>query len=142
MSHICTPGHGPRLSEVNLHTLLSLWMEMFPQKQPEDTVHNQVIDIMTGTGASSPFSTLIKSKFSSLPRLSQVRGVGLVVVRDGKVVGLHCSTSELHAGQAATIQHGNALAGCQLYFSRRPCATCFKMLINGENRGSHYRSLQ
>lgn len=47
MSHICTPGHGPRLSEVNLHTLLSLWMEIFPQKQPEDTVHNQVIDVMS-----------------------------------------------------------------------------------------------
>eukprot|EP00066_Takifugu_rubripes_P015110 XP_011604376.1 PREDICTED: cytidine and dCMP deaminase domain-containing protein 1 isoform X2 [Takifugu rubripes] len=92
-------GHGPRLSEVNLHTLLSLWMEIFPQTQPEDIV-------------------------------SQVRRVGLVVVRDGKVVGLHCSAPELHAGQAAIIQHGNALAGCQLYFSRRPCATCFKMLIN------------
>lgn len=74
-----------------------------------------------------------------MPLRSQVRGVGLVVVRDGKVVGLHCSASEVHAGQAAIIQHGNALAGCQLYFSRRPCATCLKMLINGENRGSHWR---
>lgn len=56
MSHICTAGHGPRLSEVNLHTLLSLWMEIFPQKQPEDTVDNQVIDIRTVLGGS----TLIK----------------------------------------------------------------------------------
>lgn len=64
----------------------------------------------------------------------QVRGTGLVVVRDGKVVGLHCSGPELHAGQAAIIQHGGALAGCQLYFSRRPCATCLKMIINGEER--------
>lgn len=60
MSHICTPGHGPRLSEVNLHTLLSLWMEFFPQNQPEDTVHNQVIVIMTVLGTNNPFSTLIK----------------------------------------------------------------------------------
>lgn len=57
-----------------------------------------------------------------------------MVVRDGKVVGLHCSGPELHAGQAAIIQHGGALAGCQLYFSRRPCATCLKMIINGEKR--------
>lgn len=66
----------------------------------------------------------------------QVRGTGLVVVRDEKVVGLHCSGPELHAGQAAIIQHGGALAGCQLHFSRRPCATCLKMIINGEERAN------
>lgn len=87
-------------------------------------------------GANIPFSTLIKYNFSLLPLHSQVGGVGLVVVRDGKVVGLHCSASELHAGQAAIIQHGNVLAGCQLYFSRRPCTTCLKMLINGEKGGN------
>lgn len=58
--------------------------------------------------------------------------MGLAVVRDGKVLGLHCSRPELHAGQAALIHHGAGLAGCQLYFSRRPCATCLKMIINGE----------
>ncbi|XP_061571833.1 cytidine and dCMP deaminase domain-containing protein 1 [Cololabis saira] len=93
-------GHGPRLSKVNLFTLLSLWMELFPQEQPEEDDSQQV------------------------------RGVGLVVVRDGKVVGLHCSGAELHAGQAAIIQHGARLASCQLYFSRRPCASCLKMIIN------------
>lgn len=93
-------GHGPRLSEINLFTLLSLWMELFPQEQSEEDDH------------------------------SQVRGMGLVVVRDSKVVGLHCSGPELHAGQAAIIQHGSCLNDCQLYFSRRPCATCLKMIIN------------
>lgn len=93
-------GHGPRLSKVNLFTLLSLWMELFPQEQPEDDGHNEI------------------------------RRMGLVVVRDSKVVGLHCSGPELHAGQAAIIQHGAGLADCQLYFSRRPCATCLKMIIN------------
>lgn len=77
----------------------------------------------------------------------QMRGMGLVVVRDSKVLGLHCSGPELHAGQAAIIHHGVGLADCQLYFSRRPCATCLKMIINGEqssgrgrlnsNSGSH-----
>ncbi|KAF6719423.1 Cytidine and dCMP deaminase domain-containing protein 1 [Oryzias melastigma] len=56
--------------------------------------------------------------------------MGLVVVREGKVVGLHCSGPELHAGQAAVLQHGVRLADSQLYFSRRPCATCLKMIIN------------
>lgn len=93
-------GHGPRLSKVNLFTLLSLWMELFPQEQPEDDDQ------------------------------SQINGVGLVVVRDSKVVGLHCSGAELHAGQAAILQHGARLSDCQLYFSRRPCATCLKMIIN------------
>lgn len=61
---------------------------------------------------------------------SQLHGMGLVVVRESKVVGLYCSGAELHAGQAAIIQHGARLADCQLYFSRRPCATCLKMIIN------------
>ncbi|XP_045913265.1 cytidine and dCMP deaminase domain-containing protein 1 [Micropterus dolomieu] len=93
-------GHGFRLSKVNLFTLLSLWMELFPQEQPEEDDY------------------------------SPIRGMGLVVVRDSKVVGLHCSGPELHAGQAAIIQHGACLADCHLYFSRRPCATCLKMIIN------------
>ncbi|XP_054648038.1 cytidine and dCMP deaminase domain-containing protein 1 isoform X2 [Dunckerocampus dactyliophorus] len=91
-------GHGPRLSKINLFSLLSLWLELFPQEQPEEE--------------------------------EQIRNVGLVVVRDAKVVGLHYSRHELHAGQAAIIQHGARLADCQLYFSRRPCATCLKMIIN------------
>ncbi|XP_047433140.1 cytidine and dCMP deaminase domain-containing protein 1 [Mugil cephalus] len=93
-------GYGPRLSKVNLFTLLSLWMELFPQETPDENANDQI------------------------------RGVGLVVARDSKVVGLHCSGAELHAGQAAIIQHGSRLAGCEVYFSRRPCATCLKMIIN------------
>ncbi|CAN9498184.1 unnamed protein product [Ophioblennius macclurei] len=93
-------GHGLRLSKENLFTLLSLWMELFPQDQSEEDENNKI------------------------------RGLGLVVVRDRRVVGLHCSGADLHAGQAAIIQHGARLADCQLYFSRRPCATCLKMIIN------------
>ncbi|TDG96233.1 hypothetical protein EPR50_G00237800 [Perca flavescens] len=99
-SRIGLQGHGPRLSKVNLFTLLSLWMEQFPQEQLLQDHH------------------------------SEIRGMGLVVVRDSKVLGLHCSGPELHAGQAAIIHHGACLADCQLYFSRRPCATCLKMIIN------------
>uniref|UniRef100_A0A3B3VD61 Cytidine and dCMP deaminase domain-containing protein 1 n=1 Tax=Poecilia latipinna TaxID=48699 RepID=A0A3B3VD61_9TELE len=94
--------HDPKLSKVNLFTLLSLWMEVFPRDQPEDSERSQV----------------------------SIRGTGLVVVHQGKVLGLHCSGVDLHAAQAAIIQHGAKLAGCQLYFSRRPCATCLKMIIN------------
>ncbi|KAM7375071.1 hypothetical protein PAMA_014250 [Pampus argenteus] len=102
-------GHGPRLSKVNLFTLLSLWLELFPREQTEDDDNNQI------------------------------RGMGLVVVRGSKVVGLHSSGPELHAGQAAIIQHGARLADCHLYFSRRPCATCLKMIINaGANQISFW----
>lgn len=94
-------GHGPRLSKDNLFTLLSLWMELFPKEKPEQKNENEF-----------------------------VRGTGLVVVRENKVVGLHCSGAELHAGQVAVIRHGPRLASCQLYFSRRPCSTCLKMIIN------------
>ncbi|XP_019733978.1 cytidine and dCMP deaminase domain-containing protein 1 isoform X2 [Hippocampus comes] len=92
-------GLGPRFSKINLFSLLSLWLELFPQERPEDN--------------NNP-----------------IRSVGLVVVRESKVVGLHYSGHELHAGQAAIIQHAARLADCQLYFSRRPCATCLKMIIN------------
>uniref|UniRef100_A0A667XKY1 CMP/dCMP-type deaminase domain-containing protein n=1 Tax=Myripristis murdjan TaxID=586833 RepID=A0A667XKY1_9TELE len=112
-------GHGPRLSKVNLFTLLSLWMELFPQEPPEDEDQCQQHD----------------ARLIFVCGVLQVRGTGLVVVRDNKVVGLHCSGPELHAGQAAIIRHGARLVDCQLYFSRRPCATCLKMIINGEERG-------
>lgn len=42
MTFIFPQGHGPRLSEVNLYTLLSLWMELFPQEQAEENEHSQV----------------------------------------------------------------------------------------------------
>uniref|UniRef100_A0A3Q3DAM2 Cytidine and dCMP deaminase domain-containing protein 1 n=1 Tax=Hippocampus comes TaxID=109280 RepID=A0A3Q3DAM2_HIPCM len=95
---------GPRFSKINLFSLLSLWLELFPQERPEDNNNPVGVNI--------------------------IRSVGLVVVRESKVVGLHYSGHELHAGQAAIIQHAARLADCQLYFSRRPCATCLKMIIN------------
>ncbi|XP_010884616.1 cytidine and dCMP deaminase domain-containing protein 1 isoform X2 [Esox lucius] len=97
-------GHGPRLSKANLFTLLSLWMELFPREEKEDRNENEIV--------------------------AQTRSTGLVVVRDQRVLGLHCSGSELHAGQVAVIRHGPKLAASELYFSRKPCATCLKMLIN------------
>ncbi|CAL1598061.1 unnamed protein product [Knipowitschia caucasica] len=93
-------GPAPRLSRGNLFSLLSLWMELFPQEQTEERG----------------------------PRGVQV--VGLVVVADGRVVGLHSSGSDLHAAQAAILDHGAKLKHMSLYFSRRPCATCIKMVIN------------
>uniref|UniRef100_A0A3B3Z823 Cytidine and dCMP deaminase domain-containing protein 1 n=1 Tax=Periophthalmus magnuspinnatus TaxID=409849 RepID=A0A3B3Z823_9GOBI len=98
-------GQAPRLSKGNLFTLLSLWMEIFPQDQTEgDQCYNVCV--------------------------SQINPVGLVVVKDGKVLGLHSSGSELHAGQAAILEHRAKLSHSSLYFSRRPCATCLKMIIN------------
>ncbi|XP_063068211.1 cytidine and dCMP deaminase domain-containing protein 1 isoform X2 [Engraulis encrasicolus] len=105
-------GHGPRLSKVNLYTLLSLWMELFPQKCKES--RNETENELT-------------------------RRTGLVVVQGRRVLGLHCSGPELHAGQVAVIRHGHRLAGCDLYFSRKPCSTCLKMIINaGVSRISYW----
>lgn len=57
---------------------------------------------------------------------------GLVVVHEHIVLGLHCSSAQLHAGQVAVVKHGPRLKGCDLYFSRKPCSTCLKLLINGK----------
>ncbi|XP_023667209.2 cytidine and dCMP deaminase domain-containing protein 1 isoform X1 [Paramormyrops kingsleyae] len=97
-------GHGPRLSKVNLFTLLSLWMELFPRKE--------------------------KETFPTQTERWQVRSTGLVVVQGRSVTGLHCSSRDLHAGQIAVLKHGPRLRGCDLYFSRKPCSTCLKMIIN------------
>ncbi|XP_051782306.1 cytidine and dCMP deaminase domain-containing protein 1 isoform X2 [Erpetoichthys calabaricus] len=104
-------GHSPRLSRVNLFTLLSLWMEIFPTATEDEE-----------SKGTKPF-----------------RQTGLAVVQNMKVTGLHCSSSELHAGQIAVIKHGSLLKGCDLYFSRRPCSTCLKMVVNaGINRISYW----
>ncbi|XP_048834771.1 cytidine and dCMP deaminase domain-containing protein 1 isoform X3 [Brienomyrus brachyistius] len=57
-------GHGPRLSKVNLFTLLSLWMELFPRKEKEG--------------------------FPKQTERWQVRSTGLVVVQERSVTaGVH-----------------------------------------------------
>ncbi|KAL4656534.1 cytidine and dCMP deaminase domain-containing protein 1 isoform X2 [Arapaima gigas] len=102
-------GHGPRLSKVSLFTLLSLWMELFPRNKP---IQNET---------------------------QQTRSTGLVVVQNHNIKGLHCSSVELHAGQIAVIKHGLRLRGCDLYFSRKPCSTCLKMIVNaGVSRISYW----
>ncbi|KTF87745.1 hypothetical protein cypCar_00012994 [Cyprinus carpio] len=69
----------------------------------------------------------------------QARDTGLVVVHERRVLGLHCSSVQLHAGQVAVVKHGPRLKGCDLYFSRKPCSTCLKMLINaGVSRISYW----
>ncbi|XP_075055205.1 cytidine and dCMP deaminase domain-containing protein 1 isoform X2 [Mixophyes fleayi] len=106
-------GQVPRLSKVNLFTLLSLWMEVFPSSEDaEDKKKPQ-----------------------------QIKKTGLVVVGNMKVIGLHCSSKELHAGQIAVIKHGSRLKDCDLYFSRKPCSACLKMIVNaGVNRISYWPS--
>ncbi|TRY92669.1 hypothetical protein DNTS_007712 [Danionella cerebrum] len=93
-------GQVPRLCKANLFTLLSLWMELFPKKQA--------------------------SRWENKP----LQECGLVVVREHRISGLHCSSDHLHAGQVAVLKHGSRLKGCELYFSRKPCSTCLKMLLN------------
>ncbi|KAM9319873.1 cytidine and dCMP deaminase domain-containing protein 1 [Gastrophryne carolinensis] len=107
-------GQVPRLSKVNLFTLLSLWMEVFPSSED-------------GEDQKQP-QTFIKK-------------TGLVVVVNMKIIGLHCSSKELHAGQIAVIKHGSRLKDCDLYFSRKPCSACLKMIVNaGVNRISYWPS--
>jgi pyrimidine deaminase RibD-like protein len=61
-----------------------------------------------------------------------VKKTGLVVVKNMKIIGLHCSSEDLHTGQIALIKHGSRLKNCDLYFSRKPCSACLKMIVNGE----------
>ncbi|XP_061106698.1 cytidine and dCMP deaminase domain-containing protein 1-like [Conger conger] len=105
-------GHELRLSRVNLFTLLSLWMELFPRNKPKNAEQS------TGRKCTKQDGKNIQAKVT-----------GLVVVQGRKVMGLHCSSAEQHVGQVAVIRHGPRLKGCDLYFSRKPYSTCMKMIV-------------
>lgn len=48
-------GHGPRLSKVNLFTLLSLWMEMFPREEEEEEEEDSR-QVSVGTSVSKKWN--------------------------------------------------------------------------------------
>ncbi|XP_006879565.1 PREDICTED: cytidine and dCMP deaminase domain-containing protein 1 [Elephantulus edwardii] len=126
-------GQVPRLSKVNLFTLLSLWMELFPAVQIQKHKSQKKEE-------GEPGSTGDNENMTRRPTdKKQVKKTGLVVVKNMKIVGLHCSSEDLHAGQIALIKHGSKLKNCDLYFSRKPCSACLKMIVNaGVNRISYW----
>ncbi|KAF6376014.1 cytidine and dCMP deaminase domain containing 1 [Rhinolophus ferrumequinum] len=118
-------GQIPRLSKVNLFTLLSLWMELFPAAEAQRQKSQEKEEGKHGPVGDNEEMTRI-----SMDK-KQVKKTGLVVVKNMKIVGLHCSSEDLHAGKIALIKHGSRLKNCDLYFSRKPCSACLKMIVNG-----------
>ncbi|EPQ05868.1 Cytidine and dCMP deaminase domain-containing protein 1 [Myotis brandtii] len=118
-------GQIPRLSKVNLFTLLSLWMELFPAVEGQRQKSQEKEEGKCGhLGDNEEMARVSTDK-------KQVKKTGLVVVKNMKIVDLHCSSEELHAGKIALIKHGSRLKNCDLYFSRKPCSACLKMIVNG-----------
>ncbi|XP_078289939.1 cytidine and dCMP deaminase domain-containing protein 1 isoform X1 [Panthera onca] len=127
-------GQIPRLSKVNLFTLLSLWMELFPTVNTAQRQKSQEKE----EGKRGPLGDNEEVARISTDK-KQVKRTGLVVVKNTKIVGLHCSSEDLHAGKIALIKHGSRLKNCDLYFSRKPCSACLKMIVNaGVNRISYW----
>uniref|UniRef100_A0A8D0NLU9 Cytidine and dCMP deaminase domain-containing protein 1 n=1 Tax=Sus scrofa TaxID=9823 RepID=A0A8D0NLU9_PIG len=126
-------GEIPRLSKVNLFTLLSLWMELFPVVETQRQKSQEKEEGKHGPlGDNEEMARVSTDK-------KQVKRTGLVVVKNMKIVGLHCSSEDLHAGKIALIKHGSRLKNCDLYFSRKPCSACLKMIVNaGVNRISYW----
>ncbi|XP_036600196.1 cytidine and dCMP deaminase domain-containing protein 1 isoform X1 [Trichosurus vulpecula] len=125
-------GQMPRLSKVNLFTLLSLWMELFPTVERKQKAQRKEEDELGPLGDNADVVKVSNDK-------KQVKKTGLVVVKNMKIVGLHCSSEDLHAGQIALIRHGSKMKNCDLYFSRKPCSACLKMIVNaGVNRISYW----
>ncbi|XP_020759686.2 cytidine and dCMP deaminase domain-containing protein 1 isoform X1 [Odocoileus virginianus] len=126
-------GEIPRLSKVNLFTLLSLWMELFPAVKTQRQKSQEKEE-----GKHGPLGDNEETARVSADK-KQVKKTGLVVVKNMKIVGLHCSSEDLHAGKIALIKHGSKLKNCDLYFSRKPCSACLKMIVNaGVNRISYW----
>lgn len=128
-------GQIPRLSKVNLFTLLSLWMELFPGVEAQGQKSQKTEEETRGPlGDNEDLARVSTDK-------KQVKKTGLVVVKNMKIIGLHCSSEDLHTGQIALIKHGSRLKNCDLYFSRKPCSACLKMIVNaGVNRISYWPS--
>ncbi|XP_016060934.1 PREDICTED: cytidine and dCMP deaminase domain-containing protein 1 isoform X1 [Miniopterus natalensis] len=125
-------GQIPRLSKVNLFTLLSLWMELFPAEAQRQKSQDKEEGKHRPLGDNEEMTRVSTDK-------KQVKKTGLVVVKNMKIVDLHCSSEELHAGKIALIKHGSRLKNCDLYFSRKPCSACLKMIVNaGVNRISYW----
>ncbi|XP_072466618.1 cytidine and dCMP deaminase domain-containing protein 1 isoform X2 [Notamacropus eugenii] len=125
-------GQMPRLSKVNLFTLLSLWMELFPAAEKRQKAQRKEEDELGPLGDNADVARVSNDK-------KQVKKTGVVVVKNMKIVGLHCSSEDLHAGQIALIRHGSKMKNCDLYFSRKPCSACLKMIVNaGVNRISYW----
>ncbi|GAB1298964.1 Cytidine and dCMP deaminase domain-containing protein 1 [Apodemus speciosus] len=117
-------GQIPRLSKVNLFTLLSLWMELFPGVEAQGQKPQKTEEENRGPLGDNEELARIS------PDKKQVKKTGLVVVKNMKIIGLHCSSEDLHTGQIALIKHGSRLKNCDLYFSRKPCSACLKMIVN------------
>ncbi|XP_039770902.1 cytidine and dCMP deaminase domain-containing protein 1 isoform X3 [Ornithorhynchus anatinus] len=125
-------GQIPRLSKVNLFTLLSLWMELFPTPGQNQESQKKEAESCGHLEKNEDTAKILADK-------KQVKKTGLVVVKNMKIVGLHCSSEDLHAGQIAVIKRGSRLKNCDLYFSRKPCSACLKMIVNaGVNRISYW----
>ncbi|XP_032467366.1 cytidine and dCMP deaminase domain-containing protein 1 isoform X3 [Phocoena sinus] len=121
-------GEIPRLSKVNLFTLLSLWMELFPSVKSQRQKCQEREEGKHGPlGDNEEMARVSTDK-------KQVKRTGLVVVKNMKIVGLHCSSEDLHAGKIALIKHGSRLKNCDLYFSRKPCSACLKMIVNEDHK--------
>lgn len=128
-------GQIPRLSKVNLFTLLSLWMELFPRVEAQGQKSQKTEEENRGPLGDNEELTRVSTE------KKQVKKTGLVVVKNMKIIGLHCSSEDLHTGQIALIKHGSRLKNCDLYFSRKPCSACLKMIVNaGVNRISYWPS--
>ncbi|KAK1168913.1 hypothetical protein AOXY_G9806 [Acipenser oxyrinchus oxyrinchus] len=60
---------------------------------------------------------------------------GIVICEPNKpkwIVTIDCSRKKLHAAQQALLNLPNAVKGCEVFLSKKPCSTCAKLLIQGK----------
>lgn len=65
----------------------------------------------------------------------QAGNAGIVVCEASKpkrIIALGCATKELHAVPKVLLRFPNALKGCEVYMSRKPCNYCAILLVQGQ----------
>ncbi|XP_061227715.1 uncharacterized protein LOC133222238 [Neopsephotus bourkii] len=66
---------------------------------------------------------------------------GIVICEPSKpkrITALGCSTGELHAVTKVLLRFPNALKGCEVYMSRKPCNYCAKLLVQAQVSHVYY----
>uniref|UniRef100_H3AG63 Cytidine and dCMP deaminase domain-containing protein 1 n=1 Tax=Latimeria chalumnae TaxID=7897 RepID=H3AG63_LATCH len=130
-------GQCPRLSKVNLFTLLSLWMELFPTK--EQLQQNEKIQVKLCYKLAN-FANIVK--FTSLQ--AQNNNIASNIVKNKKnLICIHihpCGGVEICFQGGRTPPKEGSKGTCNSFFTATPESTSIKFLVHtaGVNRISYW----
>ncbi|KAM4672083.1 cytidine and dCMP deaminase domain-containing protein 1-like [Amazona ochrocephala] len=116
---------------------------------PSDSEDSEGTEGMSDEGSPIPhlkkeeLCIFLALHMENLPSESQESHckTGIVICEPSKpkrITALGCSTGELHAVTKVLLRFPNALKGCEVYMSRKPCNYCAKLLVQAQVSHVYY----